>query len=216
VIQFPLLGPRTIAVPFTSLKWVIFLYAIVGVASFITWIVGTILYNLAYFCQTTSPGLYNYTLFLIAIYWLFFSIIGLYMVKIFFGTRIGTALRESTRDATINEAELSVFEAKFALFDPEKEKKMKSEDFPFFLKELGIFVPEEEIETLISTFDPEETEKLDFELMREWFKKFLAEREDDILNDAPEDIPTDKEELAIYNAEKKKRLQEKINDRKKR
>lgn len=214
VIYIPLVGYRTIALPFTSLKWVIFMYLVVGFASFITWIVGTTLFNLAYFCATTSPGLYSYTLFLIAIYWLGFSITGLYCVKIFLGTRIGAIMKETTRAATLNEAELAVFEAKFAMFDPEGEKKMKSEDFPSFIKELGIYVPEEEMETLLNTFDPEGTNMLDHNLMVEWFEKYLKEREDDILNDKPEDIPEDPEELAIYNAEKARRVKERMAERK--
>lgn len=213
-LYVPLVGFRTVAVPFTSLKWIIMIYIVLGVASFITWLVGTVLYNIAFFCATTSPGLYSYVFFLVVIYWLAFAVVGVYMIQFLFGTRIGTVLRESTRDVTLGEAEISVFNAKFASYDPEEERKMKSEDFPQFLRDLGIFVPEEEIETLLQTFDIDGDEMLHYEPMLTWFKKYLEEREDDILDDNPEDIPDDPEELAIYNAEKKRRLEEKREQRK--
>lgn len=193
--------------PFTSLKWVMMCYVLLGLASFITWIVGTTLYNLAFFCATTSPGLYSYIFFLVVIYWLFFAIVGLYMIQIILGSKIGAFVRESTRETTLDEAEIALFTSKFAQFDPDHTQVMNSEDFKPFLKELGIFVPEEEFEALVRTLDTEGNNTLKFEPMVEWFRKFLAERNDDAADEKPDDM--DAEELEIYNAEKLRRLEEK-------
>ena len=205
--HIPFVGLRTVALPFTSLKWVMMFYLLLGLASFITWCVGTTLYNLAYFCATTSPGLYSYVFFLVVIYWLFFSIVALYMIQIFFGSKIGAFVRETTRESTLEEAEIAVFTTKFSNFDPENSKAMNSEDFKPFLRELGIFVPEEEIEGLLRTFDTEGNNTLKFDPMLEWFRKFLADREAEAAEEKPSDL--DAEELEIYHAEKARQLEEK-------
>ena len=193
--------------PFTSLKWVMMFYVLLGLASFITWIVGTTLYNLAFFCATTSPGLYSYIFFLVVIYWLFFAIVGLYMIQIFLGSKIVAFVRETTRETTLDEAEIAVFTSKFAQFDPEHTKAMSSEDFKPFLKELGVYVPEEELEALIRTLDTEGNNILKFEPMLEWFRKFLAERNEEVADEKPDGMDAD--ELEIHNNEKARRLEEK-------
>jgi hypothetical protein len=144
-------------------------YMVIGFFSFVTWIVGTILFQLAYFCATTARGLYSFTFFLIVIYWMSFGITVSYLLKMFFGAKISRLVKDSTREISVDEAEANVFTAKFKGYD-EKCEQMRSEDFRPFLKDLGIFVPPEEEEALIASFDPDETEMLQYPLMLDWFR----------------------------------------------
>lgn len=161
--------------PFRSFRWIVILYFAVAVASFIVWIVGTVLLEFAVFCQDTSPGLYSYTVFLVASYWMGFGITGIYIIKLFFGSNIAALIKESTRASTVEEVEEKIFNSKFQDYDKDKEGKIKVDDLASLLESLGVFVPEEEVETLQSTLDPEETGFIGFHELKAWFKSLNAE-----------------------------------------
>ena len=167
----------TILSPFKSLKFVVFAYLVVAVISFIVWIIGSVLLQLAVFCIATSPGLYQFTLFLVVLYWMGFIISFLFVVKLFFGSNIAAMIKESTRASTIDEVEERIFRAKFDSYDPEKESKIPNDKVPLLLEDLGVFVPPEELDDLIQTLDDEETGFIEFKPLLAWFRKLNAEME---------------------------------------
>lgn len=161
--------------PFKSLKFVTGMYFVLAVFSFIVWIVGTILLQLSVFCESTAPVLYQYSLFLIAIYWMGFIITVLYVIKLFCGNNITKMIKESTRASTIDEVEDRIFRKKFAEYDKLKEEKINIEDLIPLLEGLGVFVPPEEQEALKHTLDEEETGYVRFKSLYAWFKKLNAD-----------------------------------------
>jgi len=76
-------------------------YAVLGLTSFIVWIVGSYLLQLAYFCSTTSPGLYQYTQFLVVVYWLGFVIVILSVVNMRFGLFVTILIKQQMRPETV-------------------------------------------------------------------------------------------------------------------
>ena len=186
----------TVLTPFRSFRWVVVLYFVVAVASFIVWIVGTVLLQLSVFCEATAPTLYNYSVFLVASYWLGFSITVIYTIKLFFGSNIAAMIKESTRPATLEEVEEKIFRAKFQEYDREKEGKIKTEDLPPLLEALGVFVPEEEVETLQNTLDPEDSGYISYDDMRSWFRTLNAELDARAEEDGDDD-DLDAEEAAV-------------------
>lgn len=169
-----------ILVPFKSLRFLMTMYFLVALLSFIIWIVGTILLNLSVFCAKTAPLLYNYSKFLVGIYWFGFAVYAIYAVKLVFGVRIVKLFKETTREVTVDEVEEKLFRRQFNLLDPEGEGRIPHESVPKLLEALGVFVPEAEQKTLIQTFDPDKTGFCGFDEMAAWFKKLNAE-----LNDKP-------------------------------
>lgn len=172
----PALGIDVILLkPFKSLKYVVLAYFIIAVASFIVWLVGSVLLQLSVFCVTTAPTLYQFSLFLIAIYWLGFIITFIYLVKMFFGSNIAKLIQETTRASTIDEVEEKLFRARFDTYDVEKENRIATDKVPMMLEDLGVFVPAEELETLIQTLDEEQTGFIDYKPLLHWFRKLNAE-----------------------------------------
>ena len=161
--------------PFKSLRWISFYYFLVGVFSFIVWIIGTILLQLSVFCEATAPGLYKFTVFLIVTYWMGFVIVILLLTKFFFGSNIAKMIKETTRASTIDEVEERLFRAKFDQYDLEKENRIPNEKVPLVLEDLGVFVPPEEVEALVQTLDEDETGFVEFKPLLHWFRKLNAE-----------------------------------------
>ena len=122
--------------PFKSLRWISFYYFLVGVFSFIVWIIGTILLQLSVFCEATAPGLYKFTVFLIVTYWMGFVIVILLLTKFFFGSNIAKMIKETPRASTIDEVEERLFRAKFDQYDLEKENRIPNEKVPLVLEDL--------------------------------------------------------------------------------
>mmetsp|Transcript_32744 Transcript_32744/g.55209 ORF Transcript_32744/g.55209 Transcript_32744/m.55209 type:complete len:317 (+) Transcript_32744:99-1049(+) len=194
--------------PIQSLKFVVLLYTIVAVTSFIIWIVGSILLQLAIFCVDTSPDLYNYVRFLVVTYWLGFCITFLFVIKMFFGTNIAAMIKESTRASTIDEVEEKIFRSKFSAYDPEKEGKIPVDKIPDLLEDLGVYVPPEEQDDLIQTLDEEDTGYIDFRPLLDWFRNLNAEldgAEHDVDDDDEDAFDDDDKEAANMFAESSKK-----------
>lgn len=161
----------SILAPFRSLKWLMVIYAILFLTSFIIWSIGSALLTSASFCMTTSPGLYSYTVFLIASYWIFFIIIVIYIFKLNCGDMVAAAIQNQTRLPTIQELEERVFRKTFNELDKGKNKRIKNQDFPTLLEKLGLYIPEEGIPKLIEQLDPTSSGEMSFDDCYEWFKK---------------------------------------------
>jgi len=175
-ISIPALGFEwTVLRPFKSLKWVVFAYFVVGVVSFIIWLVGSVLLQLSIFCVSTAPTLYQFSLFLVAIYWLGFIITVIYTIKMFFGQNLVKIFKETTRASTVEEVEEKLFRARFDQYDVEKENRIATDKVPLMLEDLGVFVPAEELDALIQTLDEEETGFIEFRPLLHWFRKLNAE-----------------------------------------
>jgi uncharacterized membrane protein YciS (DUF1049 family) len=175
MVNIPALGISfTLLAPFKSLKYVAVFYFVLAIISFIIWIVGSVLLQLSVFCQSTAPGLYKFSTFLVVIYWLGFVITCLLLTKFFFGSNIAKMIKESTRASTIDEVEERLFRAKFDQYDAEKENRIPVDKVPLVLEDLGVFVPPEELDSLIQTLDEEETGFVDFKPLLHWFRKLNA------------------------------------------
>lgn len=175
-VEFLALGISfTLLSPFKSLKFLSLLYGILAIVSFIIWIVGSVLLQLSIFCEATAPGLYKFSTFLVAIYWMGFVITCLVMIKFFFGSNIAKMIKESTRASTIDEVEERLFRSKFDMYDIEKENRIPVDKVPLVLEDLGVFVPPEEMDALIQTLDEEETGYIEFRPLLHWFRKVNAE-----------------------------------------
>lgn len=173
---------RVILWPFKSMKWLMMFYLVIGFTSFIVWCVGSSLLNMAYFCAVTSPSLYNFTTFLVAVYWIAFIIVILYIVKLTYGGNIWAIVQAQFKQPTVDEMEEIIFRKKFAEHDKFKEGKIPRESLPPLLQSLGVYVPDEEIPALLKTLDPSDSGMILFDEMFKWFKKLnslLAEHEKD-------------------------------------
>jgi len=175
-LDFPQLGFHNTVIlkPITTLKFVSKGYVVLGLTSFIVWIVGSYLLQLAFFCATTSPGLYQYTRFLVVVYWLGFVIVILSVVNMRFGLFVTILIKQQMRPETVEEMEEKIFRAKFKKFDPEgdtaADMNISALQLEPFLEELGVFVPGDEIASLRQTLDPEDTGTIQYRAIFHWFK----------------------------------------------
>lgn len=178
-LRIPALGVnRQILFPFKSLKWIMGAYLIVGIVSFIVAIVGAALMSLAIFCKDTAPELYQYSLFLVSLNWIGIFVVVVYVVKLSYGGNIAQFIQEKTRQETIAEVESRLFQRKFAEFDPENTKQVKREDALKVLQNLGVFIPEEELEQLINTLDPGATGFVQYDAFFDWFLSLSKEADE--------------------------------------
>jgi len=175
---------RKVLVPFTSMKWLMAIYIIIGFTSFIVWAVGTTLLKLAALCIYTSPKLYEYTLFLVAIYWLGFVIVIIFLIKLVYGDKIAAFVKDNARAPTANELEERIFRKKFSEFDRDRTSTISKEDFAPLLVGLGVYIPDAEQGTLLRTMDPENTGTIQFDVMYAWFLKLNAQAGDSDAMDA--------------------------------
>lgn len=164
--------------PFKSMKWIMYFYSALFLMNFIIAVYGTFTMSLAIFCAPTAPMLYKFSLFILAIFWIFFFTIVAYSIKFFFGHRIATFIQEQTRAETMEEVEERIFRKFFSEYDPQKEDKIPRDDFRKVLQELGVFVPEDEIATLSDTFDPEQSGFIPYQPFYDWFKELNKEAND--------------------------------------
>lgn len=194
-ISIPAMGFEwTVLRPFKSLKWVVFTYFVVGVVSFIIWLVGSVLLQLSIFCVDTAPTLYQFSLFLVVIYWLGFIITVIYTIKMFFGQNLVKIFKETTRASTVEEVEEKLFRARFDQYDVEKENRIATDKVPLMLEDLGVFVPAEELDALIQTLDEEDTGFIEFRPLLHWFRKLNAEMDAlDSANNADSDSEGDED-----------------------
>lgn len=157
--------------PFKSLKWFMLFMGVIAFTSFIVWCVGSYLLQSGFFCAVTSPGLYAYTTFLVAVYWIGFIIIVFYLVKLYYGDFLLKMAQEQMRVPTMAELEERVFRKTFSQFDKEREGKISRDSVPEFLQQLGVYVPDEEIPALLKSLDPDETGIIKYDPCYAWFRK---------------------------------------------
>lgn len=189
-LKIPSLGiNQRVLKPFRSMKWIIGIYLALGGMNFLISIIGTVLVQLSSFCVSTAPKVYQFSLFLVCMFWILFFIAGLYSVKLFFGTTLAKLIKEQTREETLEEVEERIFKKQFQQFDPELKQLISREDFPKLLQVLGIFVPEEEVNQLIDTLDSENTGFLPYDAVYSWFREIT--KEDDQTNKKIDNVSDD-------------------------
>lgn len=176
---------RVVMWPFKSMKLLMFLYFGLGFTCFIVWIVGSALLNVASFCKLTAPGLYSYISYLLASFWITFVVVIGYIIKMTYGKNIWGFVQQMTKPPTLDEMEEVIFRKQFSQYDKTKEGRIVTEDLPPILTALGVYVPDEEIPTLLKTLDPSGSGSILFDDMFSWFKKLQAQlnADDDGNND---------------------------------
>lgn len=157
--------------PFKSMKWIMYAYALLAFMSFIIGIYGAFIMSLAVFCKTTAVMLYQFSMFLLITYWLGLFITIFYIVKLSYGNNIMALVKERIREETMEEVEERMFRRQFDAFDFEREDKIKREDANKLLQALGVFVPDQEVEQLVNSFDPSKSGFIEFQPMFEWFRE---------------------------------------------
>ena len=164
---------------FTSLTWLMIFYFVVFLVGFITFIVGSFMLSESSFCAYTAPGLYKFTSFLVVTWWLGFSIILAYLIKLYFGSDIASFVTEQTREHTAEEMEERIFRKVFNEFDTEREGFVQKDDFENIVQGLGVYVPDSELETLKNTLvDLDNTSIIKFTPMYAWFQKVTREADE--------------------------------------
>lgn len=169
---------RIILWPFQSMKWLMFYYLIIFFTAMIVMAVGTFVLNNAALCVTTTPKIYSFVGFTLAIFWIMFTVIVIKMIGLAFGSSIVSFIKEKTTAPSQGELEERIFRKKFAEFDKDKEGQIDAGDFPQLLQELGVYVPDEEQPALLRTLDPDKTGKITFDSMQVWFQKLNAQAGD--------------------------------------
>lgn len=169
---------RQILFPFKSLRWVMGAYAAVGFVLFIVAIIGAAILSLAIFCQSTSPQLYKFSLFLVAIDWIGMFITVAYLIKTSFGGQIAQFIVEKTKAESVSDVELRIFKKKFDEIDLEGTGKVTRENAQKIIQNLGIFVPEEEMNQLMDTLDPSQTGIVEYDPFFQWFQALSAEADE--------------------------------------
>lgn len=169
---------RQILFPFKSLRWVMGAYAAVGGVLCIIAIIGAAVLSLAIFCQATSPDLYNYSLFLVALDWIGIFITVAYLIKTSFGGQFTQFIVEKTKAENVSDVEVRIFKKKFNEIDLEETGKVSREDAQKLLQSLGIFVPEEEMAQLMDTLDPSQSGEVQYDTFLAWFQALSAEADD--------------------------------------
>lgn len=161
----------TLFAPFTSVKYLAWVYGILGFTCFIVWIVGASLQNLAFFCIETAPSLYSYTLYLNAVFWLGFCIVALVVIQKEYGEAILAYITSQMEEPNQDELEEKIFRKKFNEYDTEKNGTLNADQLSAFITDLGIYIPENDLPGLIQSLDTKGDGKLSFNKLQAWFKK---------------------------------------------
>jgi Ca2+-binding EF-hand superfamily protein len=96
------------------------------------------------------------------------------MIKLFYGDFLSKIIKENVRAPTATELEDRIFRKSYAQFDKEREGHISREDVGNLLQTLGVYIPENELPALLSSFDPAETGIVKFEVLYDWFKQLNA------------------------------------------
>lgn len=167
-----------ILAPFRSMKFLMLYYVILYFTSMILMAVGTQILSLAFLCIDSTPQMYSYVSFVLAIYWIMFVVITVSIIKLAFGSSIAKFVKDKTAAPSQNELEERIFRKKFQEFDYEKDNTIRAQDFPALLQGLGIYVPDEEQPALLRTLDPDKTGTIMFDNMFTWFIKMNGDAGD--------------------------------------
>jgi hypothetical protein len=163
-----------ILIPFTSLKWVILFYGVIGFFSFIFWCVGAGLVSLGVFCVTTAPLLYNFALFLVVTYWIGFFIVCVYLINFKWGEELKNAVLYSTATPSLQEAQEKIFRREFKKYDFSNNGRISKDDLiPFFVN-VGVFVSEEEFPKVVDELEPNDDGEINIHVLLGWYKEYNA------------------------------------------
>jgi hypothetical protein len=168
----------TVFAPFTSVKYLAWVYGILGFTSFLIWVVGATLQNLAVFCLKTSPGLYSYTLYLNAVFWLGFCIVALVIIQKQYGAAIAEYIANQMEEPDQAELEEKIFRKKFNEYDTEKNGTIDKDQLAAFITDLGIYISDNDMPGLIQSLDTKGDGKLSFNKLQAWFKKVNSKASD--------------------------------------
>jgi len=164
----------TLFVPFTSLKFLMRVYFVLGFTAFIVFCVGATLLNLSKLCIGTAPRMYSLASFMSAMFWMGFIIVVILLVKLSYGNQIFNIIKDAAKAPSQGDMELAVFRKQFSAYDKEKNSTISNDDFGALLQSIGIYMPDKEQAPLIRTLDPENTGFIAFDTMYDWFKKMNA------------------------------------------
>ena len=171
-VRFPIIeADWTILVPFTSLKFLMRLYLVLGITSFIVMCVGGGLLTLSKLCVDTAPRMYSLTLFMVAVYFMGFIVVCILLTKLAFGSQIFNFIKEAARAPNQNEFEEKIFTKSFGEFDRDKNQTMQRDDFNQLLQNIGVYIPDSEQPALLKTLDPDNTGILQFNDVLAWFRR---------------------------------------------
>lgn len=174
-LQISLLDINVVVVPvFSNLQLIMVVYIVLGIFSMVIWGIGSQLLSSGVLCANTAPVLYAYSTFLVVTYWLGFTIVMIFTIKLFYGDFIAAIVKDQIRAPTMAELEDRIFRKSFAEFDVEKEGKISRDDAGKLLQKLGVYVPDNELPALMISFDPNDTGEVKFDVMYAWFKQLNA------------------------------------------
>lgn len=169
----------TILYQFTSLTWLMIYYAVVFIIAFVTFCIGSFMLSLSSFCAVTQPSVFKFTSFIVACWWIGFSVILAYLVKLYFGADIASFVTENTREHTAEEMEERIFRKVFNDYDADRQGFVSKDDFASIVQGLGVYVPDGELDTLKATLvDVEDTNVIKFGPMYAWFQKVTREADE--------------------------------------
>ena len=158
--------------------WVAGAYGAIGLFSFIVWIVGASILNLGVFCADTAPRLYAFAVYLNTVYWLGFAIVGAVVINKVFGDKIKEFLLDSMDEPNQDEMEEKIFRQLFNKYDKEKTGVIDTSNLSQFVTEIGIYVPEEDLPSLITSLDTKGDGKITYNKPQAWYKKVSAKADD--------------------------------------
>lgn len=178
---------KVILRPFASMKWLMAYYVVIFFTAMIIFAAGTSLLSAAELCAVSTPRLYSYVTFLIAVFWIMFVVIVVFVIGQAFGSSIAKFVAEKTAAPSQSELEERLFRKTFNDFDRDNASEVDVDMLSPILGQLGMFVPEEELPALKKTLDPDDTGKITFDNMLAWFIKFNTEAGDGEEIDEDED-----------------------------
>lgn len=158
--------------PFSSLKWLIVTYFVIAFISFIVWCVGAQLLALSIFCAGTAPSIYNFTLYLVVTYWLGFFIIGCYLIKLKYGNFIEQYVASKANGPSVEDMEERIFRKEFKKMDKKKSGTLPQELLSEFLVKVAVFIPEEELPSILNELGVVGNEDIEFHQLLVWFKEY--------------------------------------------
>jgi hypothetical protein len=126
-----------------------------------------------------------------------------------FGATIVYLLGEVTRERTKEEVEEAVFKKEWMKIDIGGKYYMNVEDVPFFLSNLGIGMPQDQVDALIQSLEPTEDNRVDYFKFIRWFRAFNSS-----VNEEIKDRPDVDDLMAFDEAAVKRRKKQKRDERK--
>lgn len=158
--------------PFSKLKVLMIFYFLVFILSFIVWLVGTVLLDLAVFCESTAPELYRFSTFLVVTYWIGFCVIIMYLIKKRFGKILRAVFDNTRQGPTVEDMEEKIFRKEFKKLDTSGKGSLNPDFLPELFKKTGIYIPEDQLGSVVAKVGLNDKEELDFYPMLNWFREY--------------------------------------------